>query len=76
MNARQRVHVASLQWQGRLICGRWDTGQELVGIDQAEKRPDLCSKCRRRVWWERRCDAIRRAPKPGLQLTFGFVKEY
>jgi len=59
-----------------LLCGRRDTGQELVPLDLAETRPDLCSKCGRQVSWARRLDEIRRARKPGQQLTFDFVKEY
>jgi hypothetical protein len=70
------VHVVSWQRLGRLVCGRRNTGQELVDADRAGQCLVLCDKCRRRLDWELRRDAIRRAPKPGLQLTFGFFKEY
>jgi hypothetical protein len=70
------VHVASRRRQGRLVCGRKNTGQELVDADRAGQCPDLCDKCRRRLDWEQRSDVIRRAAKPGLQFTFGFFEEY
>jgi hypothetical protein len=74
MNAR--VHVRSHQWRGRLVCGRRNTGQRLVELDQAAGEPELCQKCAKNLDWERRSLEIRLEPKPGLQLVFGFVKEH
>lgn len=71
-----KVHVRSHQWGGRLVCGRRDSGQRLVELDQADGCADLCSKCRKSLDWERRLLEIRRKPKPGLQLVFSFLKEY
>lgn len=71
-----RVHVRSHKWRGRLVCGRRNTGQRLVELDQADAEPELCEKCRKSIDWERRSLEIRREPKPGLKLVFGFVKEH
>lgn len=76
MKHPNRVHVMSLRRKGRLVCGRKDTGQELVDWSQAAAQAKLCQKCRRNLAWERRLSDIRRAPKPGVQLRFAFVKEY
>jgi hypothetical protein len=70
-------HVLSENRAGRLICGRIRPRRvTLVGLDQAAADPDLCTKCRKQVGWEIRRREIARAPKPGLQQVFDFVKEW
>lgn len=64
----KRLHCLSVSWPNRLICGRQTTNVRLTDLNTALQHPDLCMKCRQEVEREQWLLAIRRAPKPGLQL--------
>jgi low temperature requirement protein LtrA len=69
MCENKRVHVQDLTWQDRLLCGRTSTRQQIVALMAATAYPNLCNKCRQRLWvaWMHLSERAR--PKPGLQLT-------
>jgi hypothetical protein len=55
-------------WPNRLICGRRTRNVRLTELATAKQCPNLCRKCYQHVDRELDLLAIRRAPKPGLQL--------
>jgi hypothetical protein len=66
----KRVHVRSLVWQDRLLCGRPSYGQELVALPAAGAYRNLCEKCRWQLGEAWATLAERAKPRPGLQRTF------
>lgn len=65
----KKVHVQSLVWQDRLLCGRPSYGQELVALPAAAAYHNLCQKCRWQIAEAWATLAHRAKPKPGLQGT-------
>lgn len=70
----RKVHVLAETWN-RPICGRRTPGVRLAELATAERRPDLCAKCRQGLPREGRARAVRRQPRPGVQLMFTFMSD-
>jgi hypothetical protein len=68
MKAVKRLHIQDLTWQDRLLCGRISYGQEIVPLMAATAYPDLCHKCRDRLYVAWSTLAIRAEPRTGEQL--------
>lgn len=70
MRHGQRVHVPDRSSPGRVLCGRREAGQARIDLDQAERRADLCRKCRQQIPFARMLIRIAREPKAaGFQYS-------
>lgn len=70
-----KMHVRDLDFADRLLCGRLNTGQGMVGLKSAPAYTNLCLKCRQRLQHAWGLLAVIARPKPGLQLEFDFERD-